>query len=154
MFLVERFPPPHRTPRFIYFVIYYLFNSPLPPSGVRDEEVAVFGGHHSADHNFHEVAPSQAWNSAFTYTDLLEAAYALSQSLICGCSSMREAGSAGVILGSGDSAFRRAPLLRRMGEWTLGRGLAISAKFNLDNSPTRQPFHYAISKMGKQPQVK
>lgn len=28
MFLVERFSP-HRTPRFIYFVIYYLFNSPL-----------------------------------------------------------------------------------------------------------------------------
>lgn len=99
MLMVESFLPPQNST--VDLLCYSLL---VLPSGVRDEDVDLFGGHHPADHSSLEVALSNVLNSTLTHTHLLEGSYALSQSLVCGCTSVREAGSADV-LGSDDSGL-------------------------------------------------
>lgn len=98
--MVESFLPPQNST--IDLLRYLLL---VVPSGVRDEDVDLFGGHHPADHSSLEVALSEVLNSTLTHTDLLEGSYALSQSLVCGCTCVREAGSADVVWGSKDSGL-------------------------------------------------
>lgn len=89
--MVESFlPPQNSTIDVLHYSLLAL------PSGVRDEDVDLFGGHHPADHSSLEVALSEVLKSTLTHTNLLEGSYALRQSLVCGCTCVREAGSADV----------------------------------------------------------
>lgn len=79
----------------------------VPPSGVSAEDVDTFGGHYPVDRSSLDVALPAVLNSTFTCTNVLEGSYTLSESLVRGCTSGGEAGSAGVILGRDDPASVR-----------------------------------------------